>query len=283
MALVLNGAPAAEALTAGLAPRVRALRERGVTPTLVILRVGAQEESRAYERAAKRACTAAGVESFTVELPESAQMDAVLHAVRSINAEPGVHGALLLRPMPFARTERAACRALAPEKDVDGVTPASLAAVFAGEAGAFAPCTARAVLELLDYYGIDPAGKRVAVVGRSLVVGRPLAMLLTARDATVTLCHSRTRDLPGVCRGADIVVAAAGHAGLLGADCFAPGQTVIDVGTNATPEGLRGDVDFAAAQGAAAAVSPVPGGVGRVTNAVLALHTIEAAERLSKN
>ena len=156
MALVLNGAPAAEALTAGLAPRVRALRERGVTPTLVILRVGAQEESRAYERAAKRACTAAGVESFTVELPESAQMDAVLHAVRSINAEPGVHGALLLRPMPFARTERAACRVLAPEKDVDGVTPASLAAVFAGEAGAFAPCTARAVLELLDYYGIDP-------------------------------------------------------------------------------------------------------------------------------
>ena len=270
MALVLNGAPAAEALTAGLAPRVRALRERGVTPTLVILRVGAQEESRAYERAAKRACTAAGVESFTVELPESAQMDAV-------------HGALLLRPMPFARTERAACRALAPEMDVDGVTPASLAAVFAGEAGAFAPCTARAVLELLDYYGIDPAGKRVAVAGRSLVVGRPLAMLLTARDATVTLCHSRTRDLPGVCRGADIVVAAAGHAGLLGADCFAPGQTVIDVGTNATPEGLRGDVDFAAAQGVAAAVSPVPGGVGRVTNAVLALHTIEAAERLSKN
>ena len=268
MALVLNGAPAAEALTAGLAPRVRALRKRGVTPTLVILRVGAQEESRAYERAAKKACTAAGVESFTVELPESAQMDAVLHAVRSINAEPGVHGALLLRPMPFARTERAACRALAPEKDVDGVTPASLAAVFAGEAGAFAPCTARAVLELLDYYGIDPAGKRVAVVGRSLVVGRPLAMLLTARDATVTLCHSRTRDLPGVCRGAD---------------CFAPGQTVIDVGTNATPEGLRGDVDFAAAQGVASAVSPVPGGVGRVTNAVLALHTIEAAERLSKN
>ena len=283
MALVLNGAPAAEALTAGLAPRVRALRERGVTPTLVILRVGAQEESRSYERAAKKACTAAGVESFTIELPESAQMDAVLHAVRSINAEPGVHGALLLRPMPFARTERAACRVLAPEKDVDGVTPASLASVFAGEAGAFAPCTARAVLELLDYYGIDPAGKRVAVVGRSLVVGRPLAMLLTARDATVTLCHSRTRDLPGVCRGADIVVAAAGHAGLLGADCFAPGQTVIDVGANATPEGLRGDVDFAAAQGVAAAVSPVPGGVGRVTNAVLALHTIEAAERLSKN
>ena len=130
-----------------------------------------------------------------------------------------------------------------------------------------------------DYYGSDPAGKRGAVVGRSLVVGRPLAMLLTARDATVTLCHSKTRDRAGVCRGSDLVVAAAGHAGLLGADCFAPGQVVVDVGTNGTPEGLRGDVDFAAAGAVAAAVSPVPGGVGRVTTAVLALQTIEAAER----
>ena len=278
MAQILSGAPAAEALTAGLTVRSRALRERGITPTLVILRVGAQEESRSYERAAKKACTAAGVEAFTIELPENAHMDAVLHAVRSIN-EPGVHGALLLRPMPFKKTERAACAELAAAKDVDGVSPASLAGVFTGSGGGFAPCTARAVLELLDYYGIDPAGKRVAVVGRSLVVGRPLAMLLMARDATVTLCHSRTRGLPGVCRGADIVVAAAGHAGLLGADCFAPGQVVVDVGTNVTPEGLRGDVDFAAAESIAAAVSPVPGGVGRVTTAVLALHTVEAAER----
>ena len=212
MAQILSGAPAAEALTAGLTVRSRALRERGITPTLVILRVGAQEESRSYERAAKKACTAAGVEAFTIELPENAHMDAVLHAVRSINAEPGVHGALLLRPMPFKKTERAACAELAAAKDVDGVSPASLAGVFTGSGGGFAPCTARAVLELLDYYGIDPAGKRVAVVGRSLIVGRPLAMLLMARDATVTLCHSRTRDLPGVCRGADIVVAAAGHA-----------------------------------------------------------------------
>ena len=263
MAQILSGAPAAEALTAGLTVRSRELRERGITPTLVILRVGA----------AKKACTAAGVEAFTIELPENAHMDAVLHAVRSINAEPGVHGALLLRPMPFKKAERAACALMAAAKDVDGVSPASLAGVFTGSGGGFAPCTARAVLELLDYYGIDPAGKRVAVVGR------PLAMLLMARDATVTLCHSRTRDLPGVCRGADIVVAAAGHAGLLGADCFAPGQVVVDVGTNVTPEGLRGDVDFAAAESIAAAVSPVPGGVGRVTTAVLALHTIEAAER----
>ena len=174
---------------------------------------------------------------------------------------------------------RSACRELAASKDVDGVSPASLASVFTGERAGFAPCTARAVLELLDYYGIEPRGKRVAVVGRSLVVGKPLAMLLTARDATVTLCHSRTPDLPGLCRSCDIVVAAAGQPGLLGADCFAPGQVVVDVGTNVTPEGLRGDVDFEAACGTAAAVSPVPGGVGRVTSAVLALHTVEAAER----
>ncbi len=279
MAQILSGAPAAEAMLAGLSVRTRALRERGVTPTLVILRVGAQDASRSYERAAKKACTAAGVESFTIELPENAHMDAVLHAVRSINAEAGVHGALLLRPMPFKKTEQAACRELAASKDVDGVSPASLASVFTGELAGFAPCTARAVLELLDYYGIEPRGKRVAVVGRSLVVGKPLAMLLTARDATVTLCHSRTPDLPGLCRSCDIVVAAAGQPGLLGADCFAPGQVVVDVGTNVTPEGLRGDVDFEAACGTAAAVSPVPGGVGRVTSAVLALHTVEAAER----
>lgn len=281
MAQVLSGAPAAEAILSGLSVRTRALRERGVTPTLVILRVGAQEESRSYERAAKKACTAAGVEAFTIEMPENAHMDAVLHAVRSINAEAGVHGALLLRPMPFKKTERAACLELSPAKDVDGVTPASLASVFTGSGAGFAPCTARAVPELLDYYGIELRGRRVAVVGRSLVVGKPLAMLLTARDATVTLCHSRTPDLPGVCRGCDIVVAAAGHAGLLGADCFAPGQVVVDVGTSVTPEGLRGDVDFEAASGIAAAVTPVPGGVGRVTSAVLALHTVEAAEKLS--
>lgn len=196
MAQILSGAPAAEAMLAGLSVRTRALRERGVTPTLVILRVGAQEASRSYERAAKKACTAAGVESFTIELPENAHMDAVLHAVRSINAEAGVHGALLLRPMPFKKTEQAACRELAASKDVDGVSPASLASVFTGERAGFAPCTARAVLELLDYYGIEPRGKRVAVVGRSLVVGKPLAMLLTARDATVTLCHSARRIFP---------------------------------------------------------------------------------------
>ena len=140
MAQILSGAPAAEALTAGLTVRSRALRERGITPTLVILRVGAQEESRSYERAAKKACTAAGVEAFTIELPENAHMDAVLHAVRSINAEPGVHGALLLRPMPFKKTERAACALMAAAKDVDGVSPASLAWAAASSWAARSPC-----------------------------------------------------------------------------------------------------------------------------------------------
>ena len=212
-------------------------------------------------------------------LPEEAGREAVLHAVRSINKEPGVHGALLLRPMPERETERAACAELSASKDVDGISPASLASVFTGAGEGFAPCTARAVLELLDYYDIPLRGSRVAVVGRSLVVGRPLTMLLSARDATVTLCHSKTRDLAGVCRGADIVVAAAGHAGLLGPDCFAPGQVVVDVGTNMTPEGLRGDADFAAAEPIVSAITPVPGGIGKITSAILAMHTVEAAER----
>ena len=280
MARILSGAPVAEALASGLYVRSKRLRERGITPTLVILRVGEQEAGLSYERAAKRACTAAGVEAFSVALPENSPREAVLHAVRSINAEPGVHGALLLRPMPDAETERAACRELAAAKDVDGISPAALAAVFTGVGEGFAPCTARAVMELLDYYDIPLIGSRAAVIGRSLVVGRPLAMLLSARDATVTLCHSKTRDLAGICRASDIVVCAAGRRGLMGADCFAPGQVVIDVGTNMTPEGLRGDVDFEAAMGIAGAVTPVPGGIGRITAAILALHTVEAAERL---
>lgn len=280
MARILSGAPVAEALGSGLSVRSRQLRGRGITPTLVILRVGEQEAGLSYERAAKRACTAAGVEAFSVALPENSPREAVLHAVRSINAEPGVHGALLLRPMPDAETERAACRELAAAKDVDGISPAALAAVFTGVGEGFAPCTARAVMELLDYYGIPLSGSRVAVIGRSLVVGRPLSMLLNARDATVALCHSKTRDLAGICRASDIVVCAAGRRGLLGADCFAPGQVVIDVGTNMTPEGLRGDADFEAAMGIAGAVTPVPGGIGRITATILALHTVEAAERL---
>lgn len=280
MARILSGAPVAEALGSGLSVMSRQLRERGITPTLVILRVGEQEAGLSYERAAKRACTAAGVEAFSVALPENSPREAILHAVRSINAEPGVHGALLLRPMPDAETERAACRELAAAKDVDGISPAALAAVFTGVGEGFAPCTARAVMELLDYYDIPLRGSRVAVIGRSLVVGRPLAMLLSARDATVALCHSKTRDLAGICRASDIVVCAAGRRGLLGADCFAPGQVVIDVGTNMTPEGLRGDADFEAAMGIAGAVTPVPGGIGRITATILALHTVEAAERL---
>lgn len=279
MAKLLKGTPVAEALTSGLSVRVRKLRERGIVPTLVILRVGEQEAGQSYERAAKKACAAAGVEAFSVVLPENSPREAVLHAVRSINSEPGVHGALLLRPMPDAETERAACRELSPAKDVDGICPASLASVFTGGSEGFAPCTARAVMELLDYYAVPLSGSRAAVIGRSLVVGKPLTMLLGARDATVTLCHSKTRGLAEICRASDIVVCAVGRAGLIGADCFAPGQVVIDVGTNVTPEGLRGDADFEAAQQLAAAVTPVPGGIGRITSAILALHTVEAAER----
>lgn len=280
MARILSGAPVAEALTAGLSVRVRALRERGVAPTLVILRVGEQEAGQSYEKAAKRACSAAGVEAFSIVLPDNSPKEAVLHAVKSINAEPGVHGALLLRPMPDPDTESAACAQLSPLKDVDGITPSSLASVFIGAGEGFAPCTARAVLELLDYYGITVSGSRIAVVGRSLVVGKPLAMLLGSRDATVTLCHSKTKGLEDICRSCDIVIAAVGRAGLLGAGCFAEGQTVIDVGTNVTPDGLKGDVDRAAAESIVSSLTPVPGGIGRITAAILALHTVEAAERL---
>ena len=176
--------------------------------------------------------------------------------------------------------DRAVRAALAPEKDVDGITDASLAGVFTGSGVGYAPCTAQACVEILDHYGIPLEGKRVTVVGRSLVVGKPAAMLLDRRNATVTLCNSRTRDLPALCRQAEVLVVAMGRREAIGAGCFAPGQVVVDVGIHTGADGkLCGDVRFAEAEPAVAAITPVPGGVGAMTTSVLAAHVVEAAEK----
>lgn len=225
-------------------------------------------------------CEKAGVSVRRYLLPRDCAGEQLMGMLEEINADGSIHGCLLLRPLEDRGLEEAACALLDPRKDVDGMTRASLAGVFARTGEGYPPCTAQACVELLDHYGVEPAGKRVAVVGRSLVVGRPLAMLLQARDATVTMCHSRTADLPSVCREAEILIAAAGSAGLIGPGCVSPGQIVLDVGVNAGPDGaLVGDVDFAAVEPVAGAVTPVPGGVGAVTAAVLAKHVVAAAER----
>ena len=280
MAELWKGAPVAQALTEGLAARTAKLRERGISPTLAIVRVGERPEDLAYERGALKRCEKAGVTPRVFALPADASQEALLEVIYQINGDCGIHGCLLFRPLPRHMDEEEIRRALSPAKDVDGITDGSLAGVFAGSTQGFPPCTAQACLELLRYYGCDSAGKRAVVVGRSLVIGRPVAMLLLQANATVTVCHTRTRDMAEICRQADILIVAAGRAGVVDSSFAAPGQVVLDVGVNAGPEGrLLGDVDFASVEPIVSAITPVPGGVGAVTSTVLCAHVVEAAER----
>ena len=281
MTELLRGAPVAAAISEEVAARAASLAGRGVVPTLAILRVGQRPDDLSYERAAARRCEKGGVGVRRLALPEDAGTEVLLDAVRLVNKDPSIHGCLIMRPLPAHVDEAAVCAALDPAKDVDGVTAGSLYGVFAARPVGFPPCTAQAVLALLDHYGIRLSGARAAVVGRSLVIGRPVAMMLLARDATVTLCHTRTADLAAELRDADVIVCAAGHAGTVGADALRPGQVVVDVGINwdDKSQSLVGDVDFAAADGVVRAITPVPGGVGSVTTAILARHVVEAAER----
>ena len=214
-------------------------------------------------------------------LPVNCTQEELLTVIRRINEDGAIHGCLLFRPLPRHLDEAAVCAALSPVKDVDGITSGSLASVFFGDGQGYPPCTAQACLELLDYYGFEPTGRRAVVVGRSLVLIRKAgSSLLLNRNATVTLCHTRTADLAAECRRAELLIAAAGRAGIIGANCLSPGQVVIDVGINVDAAGhLVGDVDFAAAEAVAGAVTPVPGGVGAVTTSVLARHVLDAAAK----
>ena len=280
MAELWKGAPAAAALTEQLIPRAQALRERGIVPTLAIIRVGERPEDLSYERGAMKRCEKVGVAVRQFLLTAVSSQADLMDVIEEVNRDQSIHGCLLFRPLPRHMDEQAACAALDPAKDVDGITPGSLAAVFAGSGAGYPPCTAQACLELLDHYGYELKGKRAVVVGRSLVIGKPASMLLLGRHATVTICHTRTADLPAECRRADVLIAAAGKAGVVGASCLSPGQVVIDVGINAGEDGsLVGDVDFAVAEPVVKAITPVPGGVGAVTTSVLARHVIEAAEK----
>lgn len=278
MAEILKGAPAAKAIIEDLIPRVEKLTAAGVVPTLAIVRLGEEGSQLSYQRNATRKCESIGARVLSFDLPESSSQEELLALIESINTRRDIHGCLILRPLPGHIDERAVCEALAPEKDLDCATALSLAAVFSGRGAGYPPCTAQACLEMLDHYRVDVAGKHVVVVGRSLVVGRPVSLLLQARNATVTMCHSRSVGLPELCRRADVLVVAAGKAGLIGAEHLSPGQTVIDVGINVVGDKLCGDVRFEEAEGIVAAVSPVPGGVGAVTTAVLAKHLVQAAE-----
>ena len=213
---------------------------------------------------------------------ETVTQEAFLAAIREINEDPDVDGVLIFRPLPKHIDDEAVRKTLLPEKDVDGITDGSMAGVYSGADLGYPPCTPTACMEILDHYGIDVTGKRVVVVGRSLVVGKPAAMMLIKKNATVTVCHTRTVDMPAVCRDAEILVVAAGKAGAIGAGYCNENQVVIDVGINMGADGkLCGDVDFAAVEPLVKAITPVPGGVGTVTTSLLMKHVVKAAGKRS--
>ncbi|MGI6150464.1 MAG: bifunctional 5,10-methylenetetrahydrofolate dehydrogenase/5,10-methenyltetrahydrofolate cyclohydrolase [Christensenellales bacterium] len=279
MAELLLGSPVAAALTQRYAPIAEELAKEGHRPTLCVVRVGEAKEDMAYQRALFKRCQSMGVNFRALELAADVSKKELVDAIRALNEDASVHGVLIFRPLP-GDLDEAARNALSPKKDVDGITDGSLASLLTGSGG-FAPCTAEACIAILEHYGIPIAGKRAAVVGRSLVVGRPAALLLCQRDATVTLCHSRTKDLPSILRESELIIAAAGRANLVGADCFAPNQVIIDVGMNFVSGKMTGDADFAAAKEAVQAITPVPGGVGAVTAALLTANVVRAAQAQS--
>lgn len=291
MAKILSGREVAAALDERLRGRVQALAARGVAPKLAIVRCGENPSDLSYERCATKRAQAVGVEIQIVALPEDVSKDALLDQIRALNADASVHGVLLFRPLPrhLKPFEREICNALDTAKDVDGMTDLSMAGVFENRADlGFPPCTPSACMEMLDYYGIDSEGTRAVVIGRSLVVGKPLAMMLMARNATVTVCHTRTRDVAGEASRADILVTSAGALGSLTAEYVRPGQVVVDVSINWDANkpnakgglgAIAGDAVFDEVEPIVGAITPVPGGVGAVTTSVLLAHVIEAAER----
>ena len=273
---ILKGLPVANAINEKLMEQVKSIE--GPLPHLAIIRVGERPDDCSYERGAVKKMDKVGVRCTTYTFDADIDNETFQAEFDKINENPDIDGILMLRPLPKQLDEKHIENKIDPRKDLDGISPLNLAKVYAGDESGYAPCTAEAVIEMLDYAGIDIKGKRVTVVGRSLVIGKPVSMLLMKRNATVTVCHTKTVDMEGTCRNAEILVAAAGAARMIKKDYVADGAVVIDVGINVDDEGnLCGDVDFDAISDIAAIATPVPGGVGSVTTSVLAKHLVKAA------
>lgn len=261
-----------------LLARTSELKAKGITPTLGVVRVGKREDDLVYERAILKRFNALGLNVNVHEFPEDISQEEFNAEFMRINDSPEVHGILLFRPLPEGLSDEYVCLHINPRKDIDGMSPVNAARIFAGEREGFAPCTPSAVMAMLAQYGYDVAGMNVVIVGRSMVVGRPLAMLMLRANATVTVCHTKTHNLAEICKKADIVVASAGHPKMLTQEHFTKKSVVVDVGIDVDEDGnLCGDVDFGRVSGFVKAISPVPGGVGAVTTSVLAEHLIMAA------
>ena len=279
MAEILKGKPVADAMIARMQKTAEALKARGVEPTLCVVRVGERADDLAYEKGVIKRCSEVGVTLRQLVLPADVTQDAFETAFETVNKDPAVHGILLFRPLPKALDSERIRRLFDPKKDIDGWTDGSLAGVYANTDLGFAPCTAQAVIELLRFYGIDPKGKRATVIGRSLVIGRPVSMLLMHANATVTTCHTRTVDVPAIARQADILVCAAGVMRSVTPEFTNPDQIIVDVGIHFDEETgkLCGDVDFDRVAPVVKAITPVPGGVGGITTCVLLDHVLKAA------
>lgn len=273
---LLKGAPVSAAIREWAAEEIKQLQ--GSVPKLAIIRVGEKPDDMSYERSAVKKMEAFGLRVQTFVFPKDISDEEFKEAFQKINKDPDVTGILLLRPLPGQIKEKEIEAMIDPKKDLDGISPVNIAKVFSGDPSGFAPCTAEAVIEILKANNISIEGKRAAVIGRSMVIGKPLSMLLLKENATVTICHMRTKELPEICRQAEILVAAAGKAGMVEESWVSDGAVVIDVGINVDENGkLCGDVDQASMESRNLLLTPVPGGVGAVTTAVLAKHLIQAA------
>ena len=290
MAKQLLGKEVNEALVAALQARTAALEAKGVKATLGIIRLGENPSDLSYEKGATKRAEEVGVAVKNYILPETATKEEVLKVIDEVNADASVHGVLMFRPLPkhLRNDQDEICNRLDPKKDVDSMTHMSNAGVFEGQDLGYAPCTPAACMEILDHYGIDCKGKNAVVIGRSLVVGKPAAMMLMAKNATVTVCHTRSVNVPEICKKADIIISAAGVLGSLTKEFVSEGQIVIDVSMNWNPEkitskgkgGMSGDCVFEEVEPIVGAITPVPGGVGAVTTSVLMKHVVEAAEKI---
>lgn len=282
MGQIIKGKPVADAITAELVKDVEVLKSKSIEPKLKIVRVGAREDDLAYERGALSRMEKCGIKAEVLELPVDICQADFVKELKAVNDDPSVHGILLFRPLPKQLDMEEIKFVVDPVKDIDCMNPLNAEKIFEGDKTGYPPCTSQACVEILDHYGIDMKGKRAAVIGRSMVVGKPLAMLLLDKNATVTICHSRTNDLPGVCRQAEVVIAAVGRAEMVTGDFISEGAVVIDVGINVNAEGkLCGDVKFDECVDKASMITPVPAGVGSVTTSVLAKHVVKACKQIN--
>ena len=276
---ILDGAKMSESLRKEIAGRVSRLKERGITPGLAVILVGCDPASEIYVRNKGKGCDEVGIYSRTIHMPETTTQEELEEAIDALNGDPAIHGILVQLPLPKHLDEQSALKKILPEKDVDGFHLINAGHMLTGTEGVIA-CTPRGALYMIKSTGIDLNGKEAVVIGRSNIVGKPMAMLLLHENCTVTICHSRTMDLKEHTKRADILVAAVGKAGFVTADMVKPGAVVIDVGINRVDGKVCGDVDYDAVREIAGWITPVPGGVGKMTITMLLANTVEAAERI---